>query len=406
LSILSLGFATLVQTLTAQTISSSISSQSKRRSYITYLPKGYQPETKTPLVIALHSDGSNAKAFMKLSEWNAVADSVGFAVVYPNGWPALKKGSPPDTNRRNWCAYTPAEGSRPDDSKFLQALVDTICTRYAIDKAQIYVVGYAQGGWMAYRFICETKLKVAGVASVAGSWRYGTEGKIEGLPLACAPPTGMHVMFMRGETNSQGAARKLLDGNFTKYWLRQNTCDTTARIEQSASLGDTLLTQDYRCGRGKLRISTVLRKGHGWYASATSEVWRFFSDQPSKVILKGTISSLSPSTTQETEEETTARDPDGGSQAAVETNTPPTNKNKLEPQPANEKLTVHLEDGFGPTVRYYIFDASGVTRGAGEFEHRAGKPNTLDIRQIPAGTYRITFSDEHGNSWQSALRIN
>ena len=62
----------------------SIYDQSVYRTYIVHLPSGYSASNQYPAVINLHGLNSNAAQQQSYSQFDNVADSLGFIVVYPN----------------------------------------------------------------------------------------------------------------------------------------------------------------------------------------------------------------------------------------------------------------------------------------------------------------------------------
>ena len=62
-----------------------IVSSGETREYLLYVPKSYDRSKPTPLVISLHGAGMWGAAQMETSQWNRVADTQGFIVVYPSG---------------------------------------------------------------------------------------------------------------------------------------------------------------------------------------------------------------------------------------------------------------------------------------------------------------------------------
>src|SRR5205807_23868 len=60
-------------------------SSGEQREYLLYVPRSYDRTKPTPLVITMHGAGVSPKQQMNISEWNRVADSQGFIVVYPSG---------------------------------------------------------------------------------------------------------------------------------------------------------------------------------------------------------------------------------------------------------------------------------------------------------------------------------
>src|SRR5437588_12090937 len=58
----------------------------KEMEYALYVPKGYDKERTTPLVVALHGLGSNPKQIMSYQGLTAAAQRHGFLVVAPMGY--------------------------------------------------------------------------------------------------------------------------------------------------------------------------------------------------------------------------------------------------------------------------------------------------------------------------------
>ena len=56
-----------------------------------------------------------------------------------------------------------------DDIGFLRAVIDELTRRLPIDTTRIYVVGFSDGGRMAYRAACELSSQIAAVGVVSGS---------------------------------------------------------------------------------------------------------------------------------------------------------------------------------------------------------------------------------------------
>ena len=74
-----------------QIIYDTISHDSLQRNYIVYVPASYNSASPMPLVISFHGYGSNATINFNASDFNGIADTAGFIVVYPQG--ALWQGA-------------------------------------------------------------------------------------------------------------------------------------------------------------------------------------------------------------------------------------------------------------------------------------------------------------------------
>lgn len=132
------------------------------RSYLLYAPGGLA--AGSPLVIALHAGLQSGQA-MRVStgyELDRLADEHRFAVAYPDAW----------GGRWNDCrtgAPSAARTHHVDDTRFLLALIDTLQEKVSIDPRRVFVLGYANGGQMAFRLAFEAPERFAAIAAVGAS---------------------------------------------------------------------------------------------------------------------------------------------------------------------------------------------------------------------------------------------
>src|SRR5207247_10069603 len=63
----------------------SLVSSGQKREYLLYVPRSYDRSKPTPLVISMHGAAGWPIQQMKLSDWNHLAESHRFIVVYPAG---------------------------------------------------------------------------------------------------------------------------------------------------------------------------------------------------------------------------------------------------------------------------------------------------------------------------------
>lgn len=105
----------------------------QERSYLIHVPKNYDPEKPTPVVLALHGAAMNGSMMVWFTGLNEKADEAGFIVVYPSG-----TGIGPF---RTWNAGgfngTWAEG-RADDVAFLGKLLDELGQMVTVDSKRVY----------------------------------------------------------------------------------------------------------------------------------------------------------------------------------------------------------------------------------------------------------------------------
>lgn len=250
------------------------------RSWIVYLPAGFNAEESLPLMIALHGYTQNGQEIMQFSDFNTIADTGRFVVVYPNGvdnaWNVGFSG-----------------GSTADDVGFLSALIDTLHQQYNIDYERVYATGLSNGGFMSYRLACELGNRIAAIAPVAGTM---TDESL----LACAPQRMMPVLHIHGTAdlivNYNGGFGNRSVEQVLDYWNGYNNCPSLPLIEDLPDLvaeGSTVQRQTWSpCeGSTEVMLLKVINGGHTWPGSvgvtgvgitnrdivASSEIWNFVS---------------------------------------------------------------------------------------------------------------------------------
>jgi polyhydroxybutyrate depolymerase len=155
------------------------------RTYIQYVPRNLRPNA--PLVFVFHGSGGDGEGMREITgaEFDMLADTNGFVVVYPDGWQTTwndcRKASP-----------QPARRANIDDKSFIDAMVEKQAAENRIDRRRIFAAGWSNGGQLAYRLAMERPEQFAGVASISAS-RPTNENN------ACAPSDRpMAVMIING----------------------------------------------------------------------------------------------------------------------------------------------------------------------------------------------------------------
>jgi poly(hydroxyalkanoate) depolymerase family esterase len=131
-----------------------------------YAP-GHLPP-KAPLVIALHGCTQTADEYDHGTGWSSLADSLGFAVVYPQQQPANNP-----KNCFSW--FLPGDIARGHgEALSIREMVDYAIAKFAADHRKVFVTGLSAGGAMASVMLATYPEVFAGGAIIAG------------LPYGCA----------------------------------------------------------------------------------------------------------------------------------------------------------------------------------------------------------------------------
>ncbi len=131
----------------------------RQLSYLAHLPKSYDGRTATPLVVVLHGTGGSGKGMLWVGRFEERSETAGYIVVAPR---SLGRAFNENSGR----------GGRKvrgvDDVGFIEAVIDDIGQRAAIDQSRIFVAGFSSGASMAQRVALESAGGIAAVASVGG----------------------------------------------------------------------------------------------------------------------------------------------------------------------------------------------------------------------------------------------
>ncbi len=249
------------------------------RDYRLHFPPGFSTNKPAPLVFNLHGYTSNAAQQELYSGMNAVADTAGFVVCYPNGI----------ANAWNvgW-----AFGSTADDTGFISAMIDEFHTKYNIDINRVYSCGMSNGGFMSYKLACDLNNRIAAIASVTGSM-------VPAQLTTCIPGRAVPVMEIHGTADNvvgyQGTA--LISAGIPAvldFWSKNNGCTPSPSVTAvpNTNTADNSTAEKWvynDCDpHGDVIHFKVLGGAHTWPGSqisvgvtcqdfnASVEIWKFF----------------------------------------------------------------------------------------------------------------------------------
>ncbi|MDF2269693.1 PHB depolymerase family esterase [Streptomyces coacervatus] len=225
------------------------------RTYRLHLPPGLPTGTRVPLVVMLHGGFGTAAQAEQTYGWDAEADRHAFAVAYPDGLDrAWAAGG-------GCCGRPAARGV--DDVAFISAVVSDIEHRHPVDTRRIYATGISNGGLMAYRLACDTRLFAA----------IGTDSATQLGP--CSAPAPISVLHIHGTADhnipyqgGRGEGPAHIDGPAVPAVLAGwRTVDHCTPPTSGTSGTVTRLTAACPYGRA-VELITVSGAGHQWPGSA------------------------------------------------------------------------------------------------------------------------------------------
>ena len=270
------------------------------RTYLVYLPPNYNGVDPMPVVFNLHGWTLDMMQQMNYSKMNAVADTAGFIVVYPNAvdgtWNSgiyEYPGAPPNPNI--------------NDVGFIDALIDTLAENYSIDLKRIYSCGFSNGGLMSFKLACQLSNRITAIATVAGIISYKTASD-------CNCSHSMPVLMING-TDDQYVPYNGITGwhsvqNTLNHWVNYNLCsapDTILMPNIDSLDGCTVQKLNYPFCSDSISVIfyKVINGGHTWPGgdkqqfgwsnigntngdiNVSKEIWNFFKNyklsEPTKV---------------------------------------------------------------------------------------------------------------------------
>ncbi len=175
-----------------------------------------------PLVLSLHGYGGEPAAHDAYFRLSDRVLEYGFALITP-------QGSTDSRGNAFWNATDACcnfEGRQIDDYAWLSTLVAE--AREIVTVSSVHVIGYSNGGFMAYRLACDGLDGLVSVVSLAGS-SFGDRERCEG-----ASPVSMLQIHGTADINIPYAGTLEYEGGYpgatelTERWAQRAGCDVEA----------------------------------------------------------------------------------------------------------------------------------------------------------------------------------
>lgn len=200
------------------------------RSFVAFVPKDLPKNA--PLLLAFHGTGMTGELMRAYTgyEFDQLADSQKFAVVYPDGY------------GRHWndCrkdAKYPARTENIDDVGFVRAIIDKYRESNDIDPKRIFAMGYSNGGHMTYRLAASLPGRIKAISPVAANFP-GPDNNV--CPAIKAPMPMLMVTGTKDPLDPYNGGDVVVAG--TSYGKVLSSPDTAAHFAELN--GDTAKPQD------------------------------------------------------------------------------------------------------------------------------------------------------------------
>jgi polyhydroxybutyrate depolymerase len=216
------------------------------------------------MLIVLHGAGGSAEGLRATANFEPLTDQHGFLVVYPAGSKGTIGNLPAGWNAGECCDS--AERAGIDDLAFLSGMVAWMRTQVPVDPKRIYVVGFSDGGRMAYRAACQLSATVAAVGVVSGSL----------ADSRCTPAQRVAVLHIHGTDDAQipyfepsrtpppvvppAAGFSLPPA--ARFWAANNACRGGVALTESPSV--RLASYSFCEPGGEVAVLRIAGGTHAW----------------------------------------------------------------------------------------------------------------------------------------------
>lgn len=243
-----------------------ISAGGLNRTYYIYAPASASSGQPAPMVLAFHGGGGGATQFAQRMDLVNMAERYGMVLVLPQGAgrPGARNGKGGSWNADSITPSGYAENNNVNDLAFVDALLRSVPSSYAVDRSRIYAIGFSKGGMMAYRAACVLNGQITAIAAVSATLSSAD----------CPNPQGVSVLHIHG-TDDRNVPLGGGVGEFTRgksnwpavgrgigYFTSGNQCAPQGITTRPSS--DTTCTAQQCGGNEKVELCLVQGGGHAW----------------------------------------------------------------------------------------------------------------------------------------------
>ncbi|MBI1194044.1 MAG: T9SS type A sorting domain-containing protein [Bacteroidetes bacterium] len=366
------------------TITGNLNVDGRNRSYRLRIPPAASSGEPLPLIVSLHGFALSANSQESSSAMNAIADTAGFYVVYPNGTAVA-------LFLQGW--NDDLSGGGVDDVAFIDALITELGNTHNVDTSRVFATGFSNGGGMSVALGCALSGRIKAIAPVAAAINpdnaplcrpasFRPVLQIHGTADAIVPYTGAPATIFYPATAPAEA--------FFRAWIGTDDCaaPVISSLPNSGALDFSTVTKAslssctsgqayefYRVVGGDHSIPGPGGQNKDLYSSAA--IWTFFRSQG------GASARLS--NTQTAQEQQS-----GQALAAV----------SLWPNPASDAVQLQTQTEGPWTAAVYDSQGRQVALQAG-----SGLQGSLHLGHLNSGLYQVLVQPENGRGTAVPLHI-
>ena len=195
------------------------------REYYVHVPASYNENEPIPVVFMLHGTGGDGEKYYNVSGWKELGETENILTVFPSSWRHCIIDEDGQKNTTKWHVFPGSfdycAGETPrDDVKFLRQIIAELDAKFNIDAGRIYLVGFSNGGQMAFRCAVEMSDVFAAIVESGGAVTNDT---------TAVPKRNLPVTLMLGNSDDKWVGEGV-DVPMSKFEQGVSTVPAAQRI--------------------------------------------------------------------------------------------------------------------------------------------------------------------------------
>lgn len=243
----------------------------KTHTWVMYIPPGWSPDQRVPMVVGLHGGGGNGAAFAAQTAFPMVADREGFLLLFPE---ATLRYEDEEGIHHEWNAFY-LNDPREDETVWLKELIERVCGEYNVDRSRIYLFGHSNGDAMACQLAVTHADLFAAYAGLNGPVHPNKITDRSGAPIRPAVP--LPYLRWHGERDplngGAGIPRRQLNALINRYWIHHNRCNVQPQFRLDGKVGTAIFESECRA---EVRFAEYKGGPHALNLEVAAVVWYEF----------------------------------------------------------------------------------------------------------------------------------